>query len=136
VPWCSTYEITASDKIPTGYRIVIFDSAADGGYNFSGPYNYDHQVSPVTRVPNEYVSQHVYVGDKFKTVNGKRVPNAGFTAVVIAVIVPDKIDDALSQVRADPKTGWGLHQLPDSSAMQVVLDVQRNQQTDPCTSPS
>jgi hypothetical protein len=132
VPWCGTYKVIASAKIPAGYRIIIFDSAADSGYNFSGPYNYDHAVSPVGRVPDEYVTQNVYVGDKFKTVNGKSVLNVGFTAVIIAVIVPDKVDDALSQVRADPKTGWGLHQLPDTPTEQIpadqVLDVQRNQQ--------
>jgi hypothetical protein len=135
VPWCSTYKVTARGQIPVGYRIVIFDSAADSGYNFSGPYNYDHAVSPVPRVPGEYVSQTVDVGNQFKIVNGKKVLNTGFTAVIIAVIVPDNVDDALAQVRADPVTGWGLHQLPDTLAEQV-LNVQRNNQAALCGNPS
>src|ERR1022692_4684178 len=55
IPWCRTYELAVSGRVPAGDSIIIFDSAADLQYNFAGPYNFDGAVSPVPRVPGEYI---------------------------------------------------------------------------------
>jgi hypothetical protein len=132
VAWCQTYQITVTGHIPTGYSIVIFDSATDLNYNFSGPYNYDGTVSPVPRVAGEFTSKYIFIGDRYAIRNGKSVSNTGFRAVVIALLVPNQSVNVLSQVVAAP-TGWGLRQLP-SNLNRTVLDVERNSNAAHCLS--
>jgi hypothetical protein len=129
-PWCKTYKLTVSGRVPTGYSIVMFDSAADLQYNFTGPYNFDGTVSPVPRVPGEFTSEDIFVGTRFAILNGKPVSNAGFRAVVIAAVVRNEITDTLEKVVAAP-TGWGLKSLP-VVLTKKVLHVERSSQAGHC----
>lgn len=133
VPWCRTYQVSVAGAIPRGYRIVMFDSASDIQYNFSGPFSYDGWVSPVVREPGVFTSQVIFVGNRYAVKNGKPVSNQGFRAVVIAAVVPAQGAEELENVVAAP-TGWGLKRLPGHLA-EAVLDVERNHNVAHCLPP-
>lgn len=137
VPWCSTFYIKASDQLPVGYKILIFDASSGARFNVTSSYSYDHPATSATDVPNEWITGDVYVSSEYLQDghghnflrNGKPVSNAGYTAVVVAVLVPDNVDQLLASVNA-PYVN--LTQLPPGVIAEAKFDATRNGDVRPC----
>ena len=131
VPWCNTFYIKASNQLPAGYKILIFDASADQRFQVTSNYGYDKSATPVKDNPNEWVTEHVYVGSEYKQdangnnilFKGKPVSNAGYTVVVFAVLVPDSVGQLLDNVRP---TNVQLIQPPPGVIANAQFDATRN----------
>ncbi len=94
-------------------------------------YGYDKSATPVKDNPNEWVTEHVYVGSEYKQdangnnilFKGKPVSNAGYTVVVFAVLVPDSVGQLLDNVRP---TNVQLIQPPPGVIANAQFDATRN----------
>ena len=128
VSWCTTFYIKASRQLPNGYKILIFDASADTRFLVTSNYNYDGVVTPVTGVSNEWETGHVWVSSDYKQDasghyiirNGKKVSNAGYTAAVFAVLVPNSVSQTLTHV--DVK----VDNLPPGQIAEAQFHAMRN----------
>lgn len=131
VPWCNIFYIKASSQLPNGYKILIFDASANQQFQITGSYSYDGAATPTTNDPNEWITGHVYVSSAYLQDghghnvirNGKPVSNAGYTVVVMAVLVPNSIGQLLDSVTA---TVVSLTQLPPGVIAEAKFNATRN----------
>jgi hypothetical protein len=130
VPWCNNFYIKASSKLPNGYKILIFDASTDQQFHVTNPYSYDGSTTPVTNVPNEWITGHIFISSQYQQDgnghnilrNGKPVSNAGITVSVFAVLVPDSVGQLLDGVKA---TYVSLAQLPPGVIAETKFNATR-----------
>ena len=139
VPWCNRFYLTTDARIPKGDEILIFDASTDPQFSVTSVYNFDFAASPVSRVPDEWVTDPIYPGSRYRedshgenvVRDGRPISNAGYTVAIFAVIVPGGVGQLLKTVGAF-NNEWGLIRLPARALVTAQLDTVRNSNVRQC----
>ena len=138
VSWCSIFYIKVSGQLPNGYKILIFDASADWRFLVTSNYNYDGAATSLTGVPNEWLTGHVWIASEYKQDasrhniirNGEPVSNAGYTAAVFAVLVPNKVSQKFTHVDVQ------VDHLPPGRIAEAQFNATRNGDVQGCSPPA
>lgn len=116
VPWCSTFDLTTSGAIPSGYKLAVFAAGTGPDWNVSKGYMWIGNAAPIPGRPNQWMSPFVYIGPPR---SGHKV-NRGFRGVVAAVILSDQSSGILSatvgQKTMSGAPTWDYKKLPTGAA--------------------